>query len=241
MILFPARINSDEDFSLVFSLSEVIETNHFVARQEELATMHKKLGGGTGRQEVTLHGLGGVGKTQLAIAYAKAHASDYSAVLWLNIKDENSVKQSYARIARRIKREQPLASQLVSSTDESQLDKIVSAVRRWLDHAKNTRWLIVFDNYDNPKVPRSTGRETVNIQQFLPEAYHGSIIVTTRTSKVNIGYQIKVGKLGDVHDSLQILSDASHRDGVIAGELVSYLKCIANAFQILMQSSLLKS
>ena len=53
-----ARINSKESFSLTFSLSEVSETGHFVARQEELDTMHKTLSDGTGRQAVTLHGLG---------------------------------------------------------------------------------------------------------------------------------------------------------------------------------------
>lgn len=47
-----ARINSDEKFSLVFSLSKVTETNHLVARQEELAAMQKTLGGGTGRRAV---------------------------------------------------------------------------------------------------------------------------------------------------------------------------------------------
>lgn len=219
MNLFAARINSDE-FSLVFSLSEAIETNHFVARQAELAIMHKMLGGGTGRQAVTLHGLGGIGKTQLAIAYAKAHSSDYSAVLWLNIKDEDSVKQSYARVARRILREHPSASQLNFITDESPLDEIVTAVKRWLEHVKNTQWLMVCDNYDNPKVPGNASLGVVNIQQFLPEAYHGSVIVTTRESKVDVGHQMKVGKLGDIQDSLQILSDASHRDGVMEGRTI---------------------
>ncbi|KAI4261199.1 MAG: hypothetical protein L6R42_003599 [Xanthoria sp. 1 TBL-2021] len=222
-----ARVNSDEKFSLVFSLSEVIETNHFVARQEELAAIHKTLGSGTGRQAVTLHGLGGMGKTQLAAAYAKAHSSDYSAILWLNIKDEDSVKQSYARIARRILREHPSTSQLVSITDESQLDESMRAVKRWLEHPKNVRWLMVFDNYDNPKTPGNTGPRVVNIQHFLPEAYHGSVIVTTRESKVNVGRRIKVGKLQDIYDSLQILSDTSHRDGVIddpdAAELAKVL------------------
>ncbi|KAL9103273.1 MAG: hypothetical protein Q9163_001675 [Psora crenata] len=210
-----ARINSDEKFSVVFSLSEVIETNHFVARQEELTTMHKTLGGGTARRAVTLHGLGGIGKTQLAIAYAKTYSSNYSAVLWLNIKDEDSVKQSYARIARRILQEHPSTSQLVSITDESQLDEIVIAVKRWLEHAKNTQWLMVFDNYDNPKVPGNVDPGVVNIQQYLPEAYHGSVIVTTRDSKVNVGRRMKVDKLGNIYDSLQILSETSHRDGVM--------------------------
>ncbi|KAI4260720.1 MAG: hypothetical protein LQ352_000112 [Teloschistes flavicans] len=210
-----ARQDSKEKFSLVFSLSEVTETNNFVARQEELAEVNKTLGSGTGRRAVTLHGLRGIGKTQLAIAYAKAHSSDYSSVLWLNIKDEDSVKQSYLKIARRVLREHPSADQIVSIANESQLNEVVTAVKRWLEHPKNTRWLMVFDNYDNPKVPGNDDLGVINIQQFLPEAYHGSVIVTTSQSTVSVGRRMKVGKLGDVQDSLRILSDASHRDGVL--------------------------
>jgi hypothetical protein len=77
---------------------------------------------------------------------------------------------------------------------------------------------MVFDNYDNPKVPGNVDHAAVDIRQFLPEAYHGSILVTTRSSKINIGRRIRVGKLEDVRDSLRILSDASHREGTMDGE-----------------------
>jgi hypothetical protein len=175
--------------------------------------MHKALSKGTGRQAINLHGLGGIGKTQLAIAYAKAHRDDYSAIFWLNIKDEMSVKQSYLRLARRISLE----------CDDKEQDKVVAEVKRWLEHAKNTRWLMVFDNYDNPKVPGNMDTGAVDIQQFLPEAHHGSIIITTRLSNVSVGRHIKVGKLEDIKDSLQILSDASHRENVMDGEFVGLL------------------
>jgi len=217
MTLSAARINSEESFSIVFSLSEVAETEHFVAREQELAAMHKALGEGTGRRAVTLYGLGGIGKTQLAIAYSKAHRAKYSAIFWVNIRDEDSVKQSYARIARRILREHPSASRLVTITDDSQPYEIVAAVKGWLEHRKNTQWLMVFDNYDNPKVPGNADPGAVDIRGFLPEVYHGSVIVTTRSSKVKVGCQIRVGKLEDVRDSLRILSDASRRDGVMDG------------------------
>jgi hypothetical protein len=162
--------------------------------------------------------LGGIGKTQLAIAYAKAHQDDYSAIFWLNIKDEDSLKQSSLRIARRILQEHPSASRLGAITDDSKLDEVVATVKRWLDHPKNMGWLMVFDNYDNPKVPGNVDHAAVDIRQFLPEAYHGSILVTTRSSKVNIGHHIRISKLEDVRDSIQILSDASHREGTIDGE-----------------------
>jgi len=52
-----------EDFSIAFSLSNVSKIEHFVAREEELAEMHKTLSGNSSRRTIVLHGLGGIGKT----------------------------------------------------------------------------------------------------------------------------------------------------------------------------------
>ncbi|KAL9082422.1 MAG: hypothetical protein Q9165_008899, partial [Trypethelium subeluteriae] len=209
------RINSDVSFSIVSSLSEVSETDHFVAREKEFEEMHEILKDGTSRRIVTLHGLGGIGKTQLAIAYSKAHRGDYSAMLWINIKDEFSAKQSFSRIARQIRKEHPSAPQLSAIDADSHLDEVVAAVKQWLEQVKNTRWLMVFDNYDSPAVPNSSDLSTVDIQQFLPDAYHGSIVITTTLSNLGIGQQMQVNKLEDIHDSLQILSNASPREGLM--------------------------
>jgi hypothetical protein len=213
-----ARINTEETFSVGFSLSEVSETEHFVARQEELAEIHKTLSGDGSRLTVVLHGLGGIGKTQLAVAYAKCHRANYSAILWLNSKDEDSLKQSFARMARRILQEHPSASRLSAVHEDSNLDEVVDAVKRWLDHPKNTRWLIVYDNFDNPKLQGNTDPAAVDIRRFLPEAYHGSIIITTRSSQVKLGHRIRLGKLEDVRDGLEILSHTSGRGSVMDGE-----------------------
>ena len=219
MTLVIALNNPEESFVLVFSLSELPETGHFVSRQKELDTMHKTLSNGPGRRIVILHGLGGMGKTQLAVAYAKAHRKEYSAILWLNIQDEISLKQSYSRIAKRIRQEHPSAGQFSTITDKSQLDEVVAAVKRWQEHAQNTQWLMVFDNYDNPKLSSNASPSAVDINQFLPDSYHGSIIVTTRSSKVDIGQRIRLTKLEDLRDSLQILSHASCRENIMDGQL----------------------
>jgi len=52
-----------EDFSIAFSLSNVSKIEYFVAREEELAEMHRTLGSDGGRCTVVLYGLGGIGKT----------------------------------------------------------------------------------------------------------------------------------------------------------------------------------
>lgn len=180
--------------------------------------MHKELRINGSRHIVIIHGLGGVGKTQLAIAYAKRHRAEYSAFFWLNAKDEDSLRQSFTKVARRVLREHPSASRLDSVDMDGNLDEVVTAMKGWLDLAHNTQWLIVYNNYDNPKLPGNKDYAAFDIRRFLPESYHGSIVITTRSSQVSIGCRIHLAKLKNVRDGLQILSDASRREGVMDGK-----------------------
>jgi hypothetical protein len=206
---------------VAFSLSNVSEVNHFVAREEELAEMHNELSSDGSRRTVVLHGLGGIGKTQLTVTYAIRYRDSYSAVFWLNIKDEDSVKQSFAKVAKQILREYPSASRLSSMDTKGDLDEVVDAVKAWLSLPNNTRWLMIYDNYDNPKLPGNLDSAEVDIQKFLPESYQGSVIITTRSSQVKIGHLIHIRKLEDVSDSLKILSNTSGREGLSDSEKFS--------------------
>ena len=134
-----------ENFSVAFSLSDVPEIEQFVEREEELAEIHRMLCGDGSRRTVFLHGLGGVGKTQLTIAYAKRHKDNYSAVFWLNIKDEDSLRQSFAKAAKQIMRDHSIRR--LSSVDiKENLDGVIDAVKDWLSLPNNTRWLMIYDN-----------------------------------------------------------------------------------------------
>ncbi|KAN0072316.1 hypothetical protein V8E54_009245 [Elaphomyces granulatus] len=200
-----------EDFSVAFGLSNVPEVEHFVAREVELAEMHGILCGNGSRRTVVLHGLGGIGKTQLTIAYAKQHKDNYSAVFWLNIKDEDSIKRSFSKAAKQILREHPSVSRLSSVDIKENFDEVIDAVKAWLSLPNNTRWLMIYDNYDNPKLPRNTDPAAVDIRNYLPESYHGSVIIATRSSEVKIGHPIRIKKLEDMCDSVKILLNASRR------------------------------
>jgi NB-ARC domain len=189
-----------------------------VAREDELTEIHKTLCGDGTRRTVVLRGLGGIGKTQLTIAYAKRHKDKYSAIFWLNIKDEDSLKQSFAKVAKQILREHPSASRLSSVDIKENLNEVVDAVKAWLSLPNNTRWLMIYDNYDNPKLAGNTDPAAVDIRNFLPESYQGSVIITTRSSQVKIGHPIQIRKLKDVRDSVKILSNASKREGLIDGK-----------------------
>ena len=60
-------------------------------------------------------------------------------------------------------------------------------------------------------------------ENSFPNHNQGSIIITTRSSQVRIGHSIRLGKLTDVCDSLEILSNASRREGLINGKDVDVL------------------
>jgi hypothetical protein len=147
--------------------------------------------------------------------YAKRHKDNYLAIFWLNIKDKDSLKQSYAKLARQILQEHPLASRLSSVDIKENLDKVIDAVKAWLSLLNNTRWLMIYDNYDNPKLLGNADLAAVNIHKFLPKSYQGSVIVTKRSLHVKISHLIQIRKLENIRDSLKILSNASRQEGLI--------------------------
>ncbi|KAH0533941.1 hypothetical protein FGG08_007450, partial [Glutinoglossum americanum] len=119
------------------------------------------------------------------------------------------------QFSRQILREHPSASQLSSADIKRNFDEVMDAVKAWLSLPNNMRWLMIYDNYDNPKLPGNMDPAALDIRKFLPESYQGSIIITTRSSRVKIGHTIQIRKLEDVHDSLEILSNTSRREGLI--------------------------
>ncbi|KAL9084626.1 MAG: hypothetical protein Q9165_007981 [Trypethelium subeluteriae] len=203
-----------DQFAISLNLSAIPKAAQFVAREKELIKIHHLLHGHSTQSTVVLHGLGGIGKTQLAIAYAQRHKEKYTAIFWANANNADSLKLSFLDIARQIARDQPTTS-ISISTDSENLDDVVNAVKIWLNLPKNAHWLFIYDNYDNPRLPDSKDRSTFDLRRFLPESDHGSIIITTRSSKVTLGQRIQLKKLVDVSDGLEILSNISGRHGIV--------------------------
>lgn len=182
--------------------------------------MRRLLHGHKSRSAVVLHGLGGIGKTQLAIEYTTRHKEKYTAIFWLNANEEDSLKLSFRNIAQCVledQKDRPFTSTLTSVDLDGNLDQVVTAVKTWLNLQKNTRWLMIYDNYDNPRTG-NLDHSGVDIRRFLPRADHGSIIITTRSAQVSQGHRIHVQKLRNIHEGLEILSNTSKRENVENGK-----------------------
>jgi hypothetical protein len=178
--------------------------------------MHELLHSHSSRSCVVLHSLGGIGKTQLAIEYIRRYKEKYTAIFWLNANDQDSLKLSFRDVAQQVLKYHPSTS-LLAGVDLDDLDQVLYAVKAWLDLQKNTHWLMIYDNYDNPKMPSNLDRSAIDIRQFLPQSDQGSAIITTRSSRVRQGRRVYVQKLLDVKEGLKILSNTSGRKDIAEG------------------------
>lgn len=105
-----------------------------------------------GRSTITqsrqaISGLGGIGKTQLALAYAYARLDDYDLVRWLRAEEPSVLAADFAGLA-------PSLGLDVEAPDQAAL---IAAIRGKLEC--KDRWLLVFDNASepgtlNPYLPR---------------------------------------------------------------------------------------
>lgn len=204
-------------FAVQFSVPEVSHVERFVGRQEQLDAIHQELQHDGSRKTVVVHGLGGMGKTQLALEYAQQHRKEHSAVFWVNSKSEDTLKQGYAAAAGRIYREHPSLMYLKAVSEGGNLDEAAEAVKRWLSSAGNDRWLVIFDNYDTPKLPGHSEPGAFDIRPLLPQAHHGAVLITTRSSQLQLGRAVAVRKLQNIEHSLEILSQASRREELSTG------------------------
>jgi hypothetical protein len=183
-----------------------IDPNLFIGRYSEITEMEKVLKPGGISQEqrrLVLGGMGGIGKTQLAIAYTTRHHNDYESVFWLNATSIATLKEDFRSMAEIIFG--------IQDAEGLKDDQLVTEVRRWLSDQKNKQWLVIFDNYDDP--------DQFKIDQYYPSASHGAIIVTTRRPDRVAGKPVRVQPLDDVEESLEILQTRSRRVNAKSGML----------------------
>lgn len=133
------------------------------------------------RRMLVVYGLGGAGKTQLAADFARRHQHHFSSVVWLDGNSESSLKQSIAAFASRIPVGQVAeSSKMYASGHGGDIDAVVKEVLRWLSIPDNSNWLVVVDNVDRDHTRREEDAEAYNVEAYLSEADHGSVLITTR-------------------------------------------------------------
>ena len=174
-------------------LSNIPAIDQFVGRNEDLNILWSLLqpSASAMRKVVVFHGLGGIGKTQLAIRFARLHQNDYSAIFWLNGKTKDSLLRSLADQFNKL----PGINLAAELKTEDEIEQAARQVLQWLATPNNCRWLLIFDNVDKySETEQIEGH--YNVTKFFPSADHGSIIITTRVLRMaEIGQSYPVQKL----------------------------------------------
>ena len=161
---------------------------------------------------MAISGLGGIGKTQLSLHFARQHHQRYSAVIWLNASSEVALKAAYMSLAQRIRRHNKQReagqSEVVEQLKE---EEAIQLVRQWLSQAENKTWLLMFDNYDDPRLPGIHSSTGYDIRTFFPYSTQGSILITTRSSRITFAKSVRLNKFDDLNLSLALLTKRSGR------------------------------
>ncbi|KAI1622064.1 hypothetical protein EDD37DRAFT_684068 [Exophiala viscosa] len=194
-------------YHIPFSLRGVPVIEKFADRPLDVAELRQTLLPGrrsSGRQRriCVLSGMGGMGKTQLAAQFARRHHQHYSAVFWLDGTSEDSLKQSIGYSASRVAQGQiPEVSRTFLNGQGGDLDLIVEHFRHLLSRPDNNSWLVVLDNVDREYYAQNPQPGSFNVENYLPDADHGAILITTRLSNLK-PYATVSKKLQKVDDNL---------------------------------------
>ncbi|KAI8711063.1 PNP-UDP-1 domain-containing protein [Fusarium sp. LHS14.1] len=179
----PAPNPLQASFQVAFSLQGMPVSDKFIDRPIDRDALEQCLlpqRPPTERRKVcVLHGLGGIGKTQLAIDFARRYKTAFSAIFWLDGRSEDQLRQSFARCLARIDELRTFSRNPGMNLDSKDgLDIAVMKVIEWLARPSNTQWLLIFDNVDQDQ-QQGGATGTYDIQQYFP-GDQGSILITTR-------------------------------------------------------------
>jgi tetratricopeptide (TPR) repeat protein len=132
----------------------------FTGRQDLLEELAASLGEGTATAITqAIAGLGGVGKTSLAVEYAYRQRAAFEVVWWVRAEEPATLVGDFTALGAAL-----------GLPEQSQTDPtvVVAAVHRWL--ASHGRWLLVLDNVTRPE----------DVIELLPPGGGGQVLVTSR-------------------------------------------------------------
>jgi tetratricopeptide (TPR) repeat protein len=171
------------------------KNENFTGREKLLETLHLKLSEIVPKQwnhRVALYGLGGVGKTQLALEYAYTQKDNYERIYWISAVNEATLFSGFQEIAKR--------TRCISDYSILKPLEVAERVLHWLNEQKS--WLLVLDNLDDINV----------VNGYLPDrSPRKHTLITTRLSHCHQipaeGLQVEVL---DVTDATNLLFLRSH-------------------------------
>ncbi|KAJ5585729.1 hypothetical protein N7450_005516 [Penicillium hetheringtonii] len=172
----------------------------FVDREALVDQIHEKCA--LSGSWIALVGLGGVGKTQLAMEYSHQVRlrSPETWVFWIHASNADRFEESLRDLAEQVK---------IPRRDEPKAN-IFRLVRNWLQNRKMKKWILILDNIDDDwfihkpittaldiQTNNSSNTATRPLLEYLPRTSNSSVIVTSRSKEIAL-------KLADHKDLIEV-------------------------------------
>ncbi|KAL7267342.1 hypothetical protein RUND412_010075 [Rhizina undulata] len=178
-----------------------------------------------GQKIAVLHGMGGAGKSQIALEFAYRFIHCYSAIFWIDADNISRTADSVQNVLHQIIghyttkwRASPdyseianilgIPGKVIIDKDSGNLKPIdmetaKKAIHNWLGKQENKRWLLLIDNHDNAE------RE---LDTLIPVCDWGRVVVTTRLPELDsFGGGVEIGSIGS-EAGLELLLGSSRKN-----------------------------
>jgi tetratricopeptide (TPR) repeat protein len=133
-----------------------------LGREDILTKIQDGLSSGPGPRIVVLRGLGGQGKTQIALEYCRrAKKNEAQSIFWVDATSAGTVKKDFAVIYARLKGTHN------ATGDSDKVQSVLDILEQW-----SYPWLVVFDNHDDPR--------SFHLPDYIPSGENGRILITSR-------------------------------------------------------------
>lgn len=148
----------------------------FVGRQQEIDHLESLIFHGSPPTKVAIYGLGGIGKTQIALelAYRLREKVPECSIFWIPCISHESVEQAYLSIASAL-------GVLITEPEKAK-----EKVKAHLSQESSRTWLLIFDNADDLEMWMEGTSTVPPLKNVLPRSGNGHILFTSRNRKVAV-------------------------------------------------------
>ncbi|KAB8237922.1 uncharacterized protein BDW43DRAFT_321109 [Aspergillus alliaceus] len=148
----------------------------FVGREDEILKLEEFLTMQDGPRRIAITGLGGVGKTQVAleVVYRIRSQDKECSIFWVPCTSYSMIEQAFLNIAQKL------------GIHNIKPAEVKEQIKLYLSSKRAGKWLLIFDNADDTEMWLTTNNTAPALEDFLPQSEQGHIIFTTRNGELAV-------------------------------------------------------